>query len=497
LQSLDPQHRATQVLAALIDSAVDGIIVIDARGRIETFNPAAERLFGYRQEDVAGRNVTMLMPSPYRDEHDRYLWRYLQAGNAKIIGIGREVTGLRRDGTVFPIHLSVGEMTVGGERKFTGIVHDLSARVQLENRLRSSEERWRSIIESAVDGIVVIDAQGRIEALNPAAERLFGHTESEVLGRNVTVLMPFPYREEHDQYLARYLSTGEARIIGIGREVTGVHRDGTTFPVHLAVGEMTVGGERKFTGILHDLSARVRMEEQLREQAALVRLGEMAAVIAHEIKNPLAGIRGAVQVIGDRLQSGSREVAVIGEIVNRIDTLNGLIQDLLLFARPPQPKPALVDVAPLVATTVDLLRADPALKEIRVEMEGASPPVLADPELLKIVFQNLLVNSAQAMAAAGGPGRIRVSIAAIHDSCDVAFSDDGPGIPAEIREKIFTPFFTTKARGTGLGLPTAKRLVEANRGTIRIDCPSGGGTTVTVQLPLAVAQAAGAGWSSS
>ena len=277
MQSLDPQHRATQVLAALIDSAVDGIIVIDARGRIETFNPAAERLFGYRQEDVAGRNVTMLMPSPYRDEHDRYLWRYLQTGNAKIIGIGREVTGLRRDGTVFPIHLSVGEMTVGGERKFTGIVHDLSARVQLENRLRSSEERWRSIIESAVDGIVVIDAQGRIEALNPAAERLFGHTESEVLGRNVTVLMPFPYREEHDQYLARYLSTGEARIIGIGREVTGVHRDGTTFPVHLAVGEMTVGGERKFTGILHDLSARVRMEEQLREQAALVRLGEMAA----------------------------------------------------------------------------------------------------------------------------------------------------------------------------------------------------------------------------
>lgn len=474
--------RAGQVLAAIIDSAVDAIIVIDALGRIETFNHAAERLFGYRETEVVGRNVTMLMPSPYREEHDGYLARYLATGEAKIIGVGREVRALRRDGTIVPIHLSVGEMTVDGEHKFTGIVHDLSERVALEEKLRSSEERWRSIVESAVDGIVVIDAQGQIEAFNPAAERLFGYTESEVLGRNVTLLMPPPYREEHDGYLARYLSTGEAHIIGIGREVIGLRRDGTTFPVHLSVGEMSVAGARTFTGILHDLSARVSLEARLREQASLVRLGEMAAVIAHEIKNPLAGIRGAVQVIGSRLTPESRDAAVTREIVTRIDALNGLIQDLLLFARPPQPRPRPVDVSSLVATTIDILRSDPVVAGVEIGVDGTSPPVLADPELLKIVFQNLLINSAQAMR---GKGRIGITLKSSNGRCEVRVADAGPGIPVDIRDRLFTPFFTTKARGTGLGLSTAKRLIEAQGGAIRVEFPGDGGTTVAVTLPLA------------
>jgi two-component system sensor histidine kinase PilS (NtrC family) len=207
----------------------------------------------------------------------------------------------------------------------------------------------------------------------------------------------------------------------------------------------------------------------------------MAAVIAHEVKNPLAGIRGAVQVIGGRLPKESREAAVVGEVLSRIDTLNSLIQDLLLFARPPQPRPAPVDVSPLVTTTANLMGNDPALSRVRIEVEGSAPPLAADAELLKIVFLNLLVNGAHAM---GGEGRIGVSIDVAGGWCRVAFADAGPGIPPEIREKIFTPFFTTKSRGTGLGLATAKRLVDAHRGTIRVDCPPSGGTTVTVELPL-------------
>jgi len=477
-----PNDRAARILEALVDSAVDGIVVIDARGRIETFNPAAERLFGYSEAEVMGRNVNMLMPAPYHDEHDWYLARYLATGQRRIIGMGREVQGRRRDGSLFPLHLSVGEMSVDGERKFTGILHDLSARVQLEEQLRASEARWRAVVESAVDAIIVIDTRGRIEAFNPAAERLFGYRETDVIGRNVSILMPAPYREEHDGYLARYLSQGDAHVIGVGRDVTARRKDGTEFPVHLSVGETALGGERKFTGILHDLSARVRLEEQLREQAALVRLGEMAAVIAHEVKNLLAGIRGAVQIIGSRLPADSKEAAVIGDVVDRIDTLNGLMQDLLLFARPPQPKPAPIEVFPLVQLTVALLSGDPSLQNVSVEIEGAAPLILADAELLKIVFLNLLVNGAHAMR---GRGEIRVSLRADGAFCSVAFTDQGPGIPTDIREKIFTPFFTTKSRGTGLGLPTARRLIEAHHGTIVVDCPSHGGTTVTVSLPLA------------
>ncbi len=467
----------------VVQSAVDGIVVIDERGRIESFNAAAQRLFGYAEADVVGRNVSMLMPAPHREQDDS-LARYLATAAPRIIGIGREVIGLRRDGTTFPLHLSVGEVSFGGERKFTGILHDLSERVRLEERLRASEARWRSIVESAVDGIVVIDAAGRIEAFNRAAEQLFGYAEHEVIGRSVNILMPAPYRDEHDGYLARYLTTGIQKIIGIGREVTGLRRDGTTFPVHLSVGEMSIGGERKFTGILHDLSARIHMEDRLREQTALARLGEMAAVIAHEVKNPLAGVRGAIQVIGGRLPKESKDAAVVKEIVSRIDALNELMKDLLLFARPPQPRPALVDVVPLVSTTADLLSTDPALKGVAVLVEGAVPPISADAELLKIVFLNLLVNGAQAMH---GIGTIRVTLTAVDQICLIAFRDTGPGIPGEVREKMFTPFFTTKARGTGLGLATARRIIEAHLGTITLDCPADGGTTVTVQLPVAPA----------
>jgi signal transduction histidine kinase len=293
--------------------------------------------------------------------------------------------------------------------------------------------------------------------------------------------MPSPYHEEHDHYLARYQATHIKKIIGIGREVTGRRRDGSTFPLHLSVAEMVLDGETKFTGILHDLTERNRIEVQLREQAALARLGEMAAVIAHEVKNPLAGIRGAIQIIGGRLPKDSKDAQITREIISRIDALNVLMKDLLLFARPPQPKPSPVELASLVTTTADLLSADPALKGVRVEVEGSAPAVLADPDLLKIVFVNLLANGAHAM---NGLGTIRVVISAHGSASEVTFSDTGPGIPEDVRARIFTPFFTTKSRGSGLGLPTAKRLVEAHHGTITIECPPAGGTRVSVRLPI-------------
>jgi PAS domain S-box-containing protein len=471
-------------LDAILNTTIDGIIVINGRGVIEAFNRGAEQLFGYPESEVIGRNVSLLMPSPQHEEHHKYLERYLDTGEAKIIGIGRQVTGRRRDGTLFPVQLSVGEMKIGGERKFTGMLHDLTKRVRLEGELGASEARWRAVIDSAVDGIVVIDAHGSIEAFNPAAERLFGYTTADVLGHNVNMLMPSPYREEHDTYLARYLATGRAKIIGSGREVQGRRKDGTTFPLHLSVGQITIEGERKFTGILHDLSARVQMEDQMREQAALAKLGEMAAVVAHEVKNPLAGIRGAIQVWGSRVSMDSANTQVLKDIVERIDSLDQMMKDMLLFARPPKLKRVPTDLVPLITMTARLLSQDPALREVDIQIDGTAPLVSADPDMLRIVFQNLLINGAHAMR---GKGEIRVAVDTIDTACQIAFIDGGPGIPPEIRDKIFTPFFTTKSRGSGLGLPTAKRFIDAHNGQIVIECPPAGGTTVFVRLPMGTA----------
>jgi PAS domain S-box-containing protein len=467
-------------LDAILNLTVDGVIVIDARGRIEAFNRGAQEIFGYHEEEVVGRNVSMLMPSPHHEEHDTYLERYLTTGEARIIGIGREVTGRRRDGTLFPVQLSVREMRIGGERKFTGMLHDLTKRAHLEGALGASEARWHAIVDSAVDGIIVIDAHGRIEAFNHAAERLFGYTVDEVLGRNVDMLMPSPHREEHDTYLSRYLATGRAKIIGIGREVQGRRKDGTTFPLHLSVGEITIQGERKFTGILHDLTARVQMEGRLREQEALAKLGEMAAVIAHEIKNPLAGIRGAIQVFGGRMMQEGANTQILKEIIARIDSLDQMMKDMLLFARPPKPKPAPIDLVPLVRMTANLLSTDPALRDVEIDVQGNAPPVSVDAEMMRVVFQNLLINGAHAMQ---GKGRIRVAVEVSDSTYQIAFVDGGPGIPPDVREKIFTPFFTTKSRGSGLGLPTVKRLIEAHNGQIAVHCPPAGGTTVLIRLP--------------
>jgi len=222
------------------------------------------------------------------------------------------------------------------------------------------------------------------------------------------------------------------------------------------------------------------MEEQLREQTSLARLGEMAAVIAHEVKNPLAGIRGAIQVIGGRLPKESKDAAVVKEIVSRIDTLNELIKDLLLFARPPQPRPLPVDLAGLVRTTADLLAGDPALKGVAIHIDGSSPAVMADAELLKIVFQNLLMNGAQAMQ---GHGEIRVTLQPLDGVCRVLVRDAGPGIADDVRERIFTPFFTTKARGTGLGLAMAQEIAQEHGGQLSCESAVGEGTTFTLRLP--------------
>lgn len=472
-----PQDQSTGILAAIVESSDDAIIGKDLSGVVLTWNRGAERMYGYTAGEICGRSLSVVIP-PDRPDELRSILERIKAGQ-RVEPF--ETVRVTKDGRQLDVSVRVSPIKDGSGRVVgaSAITRDISGRKSDERRAQTNEARWRAVVESAVDGIIVIDARGAIEAFNPAAERMFGYSEQDVLGRNVNILMPAPYHEEHDRYVAHYIETGEQKIIGIGREVTGRRRDGQTFPLHLAVGEMRIGVERHFAGILHDLTARVALEERLREQAALARLGEMAAVIAHEVKNPLTAVRGAVQVIGSRLPAGSKDAPIAKEIVARLDALNGLIQDLLLFARVPHPRFAPVDLSFLLRLVADFLSRDPAFVDLRIEVTGSAPAISGDAELLTIVFQNLLINAAQAMQ---GRGLVRARVTANDASTRIEIIDEGPGIPPEAREKLFRPFHTTKARGTGLGLATAKRLIEAHSGSIAIECPPSGGTTVVVQL---------------
>ena len=468
-----------RILAALIESSDDAIIAKNLDGIILSWNRGAERMYGYSASEAIGRPISFLIPSDQRHEFDEILKRI----RADQRVAHHETRRLTKDGRELDISLTVSPIK-DADGQILGastIARDITERKRVERGAegqRSALARDRRICRGWHRGHRCPRQRGSLQPRGRTIVRIRAH---EVVGRNVNMLMPAPYHDEHDGYLARYRATGVQKIIGIGREVTGLRKDGSAFPLHLSVGEVLIEGESKFTGILHDLTERVQLETRLREQSALTRLGEMAAVVAHEVKNPLTGIRGAIQVIGSRLPAGSKDVQVIGDIVARIDALNDLMKDLLLFARPPQPRVAPVDVIVLLKTVAHLVRQDPAMQDLRVDVTGEAPVLSADAELLKIVVQNLLINGAQAMQ---GSGLIRISVTADDGVCQITIADQGPGIAPEVREKLFTPFFTTKARGTGLGLSTARRLVEAHGGTLVIECPPTGGTSATLRLPV-------------
>ena len=495
----DPMLSRDGMVQAVLDAAVDGMVMIGTDGHIRAFSRSAEQIFGYTAAEVIGRNVSMLMPEPHRSRHDTYLRHYMETGEARIIGMGREVEGLRKDGTTFPMDLAVGESVVDGERVFTGIVRDIAARKQTEERLRYSETKNRAILEAAVDGIITINERGIIESFNRAAERVFGYTPSEVLGRNISMLMPQPDRGKHDGYLRNYNTTGHARIIGIGREVTGRRKDGTTFPMELAVGEGYLDGRRIFAGTVRDISERKAAENALRdakEEAERANQGKtrFLAAASHDLRQPVQSLVFFTAALAARVPPGPAQ-STVRDMEMAVEALKMLLDSLLdvskLDAGVVAAKPMLFPLDTLLATMRANYQPLADAKGIELAIVPSTALVQSDPALLGRLVQNLLDNALRYTER----GKILVGCRHHGETLTIEVWDTGIGIPAAHLNEIFEEFTQLanperdRNQGLGLGLAIVRRLARLLDHTVTVESKPGHGSVFRVAVPFQRADA--------
>jgi len=385
----------------------------------------------------------------------------------------------------------------------SGLVEEIEA---TRRELQALRARFHGILDAAVDGLIIIDEKGIVEHFNRAAERIFGCGADEIVGRNVSELMPPPDRDLHDDYINRYLVSGEARIIGIGREVTGRRRDGERFLMTLAVGEVTVDQTRRFVGIVRDITDQKRMaealrqgEEDLREQrerlahaGRLTTMGEMASAIAHEINQPLTAIATFAQAGRRMLGGGSPSLEELTQALDQIgrqaERAGEIIRRLRAFMRRRDGRREPVDLNEQLRKVIRLADVDIRHHNCRLIADHASclPVVHADAVQIQQVVLNLIRNAVDAVADLPEARRVIriVSRFVEPDRVEVGVEDHGSGISDPSR--LFAPFFTTKAEGVGLGLSISSSIITAHGGNLWHVATAGGGATFRFSLPVAL-----------
>jgi two-component system sensor kinase FixL len=491
----EPGALGESLYRAVVDTAVDAIVVIGRDGAIRSVNQATERVFGYPASELIGRNVSILMPEPYNAEHDGYLANYLNTGVRKIIGIGREVAGKRKDGSVFPMELSVGEAIDNDDQIFVGIIRDITVRKAAEAALRESEMRWRSIVDTVPDAIIVIDGSGKIGAFSPAAERLFGYGTEEVIGHNVEMLMPEPYRAQHDGYIARYMRTGERRIIGIGRIVVGQRKNGETFPMELAIGEFASPSGKFFTGFVRDLTERQEAERRIEDlQTELLHasrlsvMGQMASTMAHELNQPLTAITNYLEAGRHLISIGGaapeRLADLMEKAVVQAQRAGEVIRQLRQFVAKGETERSPQNLTQLVeeALALGLVGSRQSGVRVSLDLDHDLSPVTVDPVQIQQVVVNLVRNAIEAMEEVERR-ELTITTRGAAGEAEVSVADTGPGIAPELAETLFQPFVTSKKNGMGLGLSICREIVEAHHGRLTAASRPGGGTVFRLTLP--------------
>lgn len=346
---------------------------------------------------------------------------------------------------------------------------------------RQSEERFRKVFDEGPTGMALLDSDQRITEVNAALGRMLGYSRGELKERRLSEFAVVA-GDDHDpeDRLFNELIEGHRDSYTLIQRYR--RKDGSLAWGHLAVSLLhgQTGAPDHAIAMVQDITELREAEAKLRAQETLAQLGQMAALVAHEVKNALAGIGGVLQVLKSRLPSDSPDFSITDEVQRRLALLNSMIENLLLVARPIEPRHSTHSLQRILRETARFLLHDTGMKDIEVEIADSDLTIEADAELLKLLFHNLYKNAAEAMH---GEGVIRVDIGEQDDRCVVSVLDSGPGLPPELRNREARPFFTTKTRGTGLGLTLARRVTEAHGGELRFSSPAGGGTLVEVHLP--------------
>ncbi len=530
----EQRFRAIQA-QTLIERAHQAIILLDLDGNVLECNAGAEDLHGYAQAEIQGRPYSEFIPPAALAEFSK-LMQKMRRGRQVPTQVVRR---LHKDGSERPVKFSIYPLQEdGGELiGFLTLSVDLSEQFSLESRLRHQASLMQSIVQTVVDGIVTIDLAGIITAVNPSVETMFGYRGHELIGCNVKILMPEPYHSEHDDYLKRYLKTGEARIIGIGREVTAVRKDGSVFPIELAVSRLDERDNTGFVGVLRDISERKAAEEsrralteelkhkvhdlahalqklqraqsQLVESEKLASLGSLVAGVAHEINTPVgvcitasSYLTGNTRAVREQYEGGELDADGLLAFLDAAEEAGMILERNLGKAAElvRSFKQVAVDRSSnlkrrfkLADFLGDLLSSlSPEIRRTRHQIKVECPPNLvleSFPGALSQVLTNLLQNALLHGFDADQAGEIRIRAQVRKFMLHLSFEDNGKGIASDHLSQVFDPFFTTRRGrgGTGLGLSVAYNLVkQALRGELTVSSTLGQGTRFVLTIPMKV-----------
>ena len=381
----------------------------------------------------------------------------------------------------FVISLVVLWITAFGVNLFgRSIAAQHRAEEALGESAKDLEDLKYALDQSAI--VARTNVRGDITYINEKFCQISKYSRHELLGQNHRILNSGLHPPEF--FRDMYATIGRGRVWR--GEIRNRAKDGTEYWVDTTIVPLldARGHPHQYIAIRYDITERKASEAALREQEALAQLGKMAAVVAHEVRNPLAGMRGALQIMDRRLAPDSRERDVIKEIIARIDMLTVIVQDLLVFAKPRQPSKTTFPLTPFMRDVCGLVSADPQFSGIELAYDVDDAQITADHAQLKSILHNLLLNAAQAMQ---GKGKVHVTSDTREPWHELRVIDAGPGMPPEVQARLFEPFFTTKHRGTGLGLATARRMVQAHGGSMTFEFPDAGGTTVVIRFPTRLA----------